>query len=101
MNRVHQIIPPSGTQSTLFGYDPLGNKNSAISGISQWSANRNKLGLITDETLNVTGNGSNVLRYGHDAYGAVRTVTYPDGNAMDYAPDALVARPKSVVSLRV
>ncbi len=30
-----------------------------------------------------------MLRYGHDAYGAVRTVTYPDGNAMDYAPDAL------------
>ncbi|WP_109124704.1 hypothetical protein [Dyella sp. C11] len=89
LNRVSQVLPPSGTQSTTFGYDALGNKNYAASGISIWSANRNKLGLITDETLNVTGNGSNVLRYGHDAYGTVRTVTYPDGLAIDYAPDAL------------
>jgi YD repeat-containing protein len=89
MNRVHQILPPAGTQSTTFQYDPLGNKNYAASGTSVWSANRNKLGLITDETLNVTGNGSNVLRYGHDAYGTVRTLTYPDGMAVDYAPDAL------------
>jgi YD repeat-containing protein len=89
MNRVTQVLAPTGTQSTTFGYDLLGNKNFAASGISTWSANRNKLGLITDETLNVTGNGSNVVRYGHDSYGSIRTVTYPDGLAVDYAPDAL------------
>lgn len=97
MNRVSQVLPPAGTQSTSFGYDPLGNKNYAASGISVWSATRNKLSLITDETLNVTGNGSNVLRYGHDAYGTVRMVTYPDGTSIDYAPDAM-GRPRQVGS---
>lgn len=89
MNRVHQVLPPAGTQSTTYGYDPLGNKNYALSGVSEWSAHRNGLGLITDETINVTGNGSNRILYGHNAYGTVRTITYPDGIAIDYAPDAL------------
>lgn len=89
MNRVTQIAPPAGTQSTTFGYDALGNKNLASSGISQWSAHRNKLGLITDETLNVIGNGSNRIVYGHDAYGSMSTVSYPDSLVVSYAPDAL------------
>lgn len=89
MNRVQQITPPTGTQGTIYGFDPLGNVNSAISGITIWSAHRNKLGMITDETLSVTGNGSNTLRYGHDIYGAVKTITYPDSTVLDYAPDAL------------
>jgi YD repeat-containing protein len=89
LNRVTQVLPPSGTQSATFGYDALGNKNYAASGISIWSANRNKLGLIIDETLSVTGNGINKILYGHDAYGTVRYVTYPDALVVDYAPDAL------------
>jgi len=89
MNRVSQVLPPSGTQGTTFGYDPLGNKNYAASGISEWSAHRNKLGLLIDEGINVVGNGFNRILYGHDAYGTMRTVAYPDGLVVDYAPDAL------------
>lgn len=89
MNRVQQITPPTGTQGTIYGYDPLGSVNSVISGITAWSAHRNKRGMITDETLSVIGNGSNTLRYGHDVYGAVKTITYPDSAVIDYAPDAL------------
>jgi YD repeat-containing protein len=89
MNRVLTLAPPSGTQSTAYTYDPLGNLATANSGITTWSGARNKLALLTSETLGVSGNGSNVLRYAHDAYGNVRTISYPDATVVDYAPDAL------------
>ncbi|RAO75911.1 chitinase N-terminal domain-containing protein [Dyella jiangningensis] len=89
MNRVKTLLPPSGTQSTVYTYDPLGNVKQADSGLSSWVGIRNKLGQLTSETLNVTGNGSNVLRYEHDGHGSVRTITYPDTTVVDYAPDAL------------
>lgn len=89
MNRLLTLTPPAGTQSTAYGYDALGNLKSAISGISTWSATRNKLGQLTGETLQLTGQGGWHVGYAHDAYGSVRTLTYPDGAAVAYTPDAL------------
>lgn len=89
MNRVLTLVPPSGTQSTTYTYDPLGNVQTSASGIATWTAGRNKLAQLTSETLNVTGNGSNVLRYSHDTNGHVATISYPDGLVVNYAPDAL------------
>ncbi|WP_266157345.1 hypothetical protein [Dyella silvatica] len=89
LNRVLTLSPPSGTQSTVYTYDLLGNTATATSGISTWSAQRNKRAQLTSETLSVTGNGGNVLRYGHDSYGNLLTISYPDSTIINYAPDAL------------
>lgn len=89
MNRVKTIQPPASTQSTVNQYDALGNLWTSTSGITTWTAGRNKLGQLTSESLGVSGNGVNVIRYAHDSYGSVQTITYPDGVSVGYAPDAL------------
>lgn len=89
MNRVSILQPPTGTQRTAYTYDPLGNIKQADSGITSWIGERNKLGQLTVETLSVTGNGSNVIRYTHDGYGSLSSIAYPDATVVDYAPDAL------------
>jgi YD repeat-containing protein len=95
MNRLSTLAPPAGTQSTTYGYDALGNLKSAVSGITTWSATRNKLGQLTSETLQLTGQGAWTLGYAHDAYGSLQSLTYPDGMTLGYAPDAL-GRPTQV-----
>ncbi|UGB47239.1 hypothetical protein LQ772_08140 [Frateuria edaphi] len=89
MNRVLVVDAPEGTQDTTYHYDPLGNPDSAISGISTWSAKRNKLGQLVSETLQVTGQDAWKIGYAHDAYGNLQSLTYPDGTVVNYAPDAL------------
>ncbi|WNL47040.1 chitinase N-terminal domain-containing protein [Dyella sp. BiH032] len=89
MNRLEKLLPPTGTQSTLYTYDALGNVKQADSGITSWVGERNKLGQLTAETLSVIGNGSNVIRYAHDSYGNLRSIAYPDATVVDYAPDPL------------
>jgi len=89
MNRVKTLAPPAGTQSTTYAYDVLGNVRQADSGITTWTGTRNKLGQLTAEVLSVNGNGSNVIRYAHDAYGSLASISYPDATVVDYAPDAL------------
>ncbi|WP_049622456.1 hypothetical protein [Frateuria defendens] len=89
MNRVLNLTPPAGTQSTAYTYDALGNVRAAVSGLTTWSATRNKLGQLTRETLQVNGQNPWTIGYAHDAYGSLRQLTYPDGESVAYAPDAL------------
>lgn len=89
MNRVLNLTPPAGTQSTAYTYDALGNVRVAVSGLTTWSATRNKLGQLTRETLQVNGQNPWTIGYAHDAYGSLRQLTYPDGESVAYAPDAL------------
>lgn len=89
LNAVLSITPPVGTQSTHFTYDKLSQLKSAVSGIATWTATRNKRGMLTAETLQLTGQSAWTLGYAHDAYGSLRQLTYPDGEVVAYAPDAL------------
>lgn len=89
VNRMTAEKPPANTQSSLFTYYPTGELQTATSGISTWSGTRNKMGQLTAETFGVSGNGSNTIRYTHDAYGSIKTITYPDSVSIDYAPDPL------------
>ena len=89
MNRVLKLTLPSGTQSTTYTYDALGNIKSAVSGISTWTASRNKLGMLTGEALQLTGQSAWAVGYAHDAYGSLSLIHYPDGEDVSYAPDAL------------
>ena len=88
MNRVLSVIYPTGTDSTTFTYDPLGNPGTATSGLTSWTYGRNKLGLLTAEVLSVEGYQWS-LGYGYDPNGSLSTIAYPDGKVVSYAPDAL------------
>ena len=88
MNRVLSVIYPSGTDSTTFTYDPLGNPATATSGLTSWTYGRNKRGLLTAEVLSVEGYQW-ALGYGYDPNGNLSTIAYPDGKVVSYAPDAL------------
>jgi uncharacterized protein RhaS with RHS repeats len=68
---------------------------SASSGISAWSAIYNKRGQPTSETLTLIGQPAKTLAYAHDAYGSLSQLTYPNGEVVAYALDALV-RPTRV-----
>ncbi|TCV91637.1 YD repeat-containing protein [Luteibacter rhizovicinus] len=94
MNRVTSVVYPSGTDSSSFTYDVLGNPATATSGFTSWTFGRNKLGLLTAEVLNVDGYQWS-LGYGYDPNGALSTVLYPDGKIVPYSPDAL-GRPTQV-----
>jgi len=89
MNRLWELTPPAGTQGTVYTYDALGNPKTAESGISTWSATYNKRGQLTGESLQLTGQSAWAIGYAHDAYGSVSLVHYPDGENVNYAPDAL------------
>jgi YD repeat-containing protein len=94
MNRVTSVIYPTGTQPSTFTYDALGNPATATAGMVSWTYGRNKLGLMTTETLGVDG-WSWSLGYDYDGNGALSQVHYPDGEVVPYNPDAL-GRPTTV-----
>src|SRR5690606_8343321 len=73
----------------IYTYDALGNVASATSGLSLWTASRNKRGQLTGESLQLTGQNAWAIGYAHDAYGSVSLIHYPDGENVSYAPDAL------------
>ncbi|MGN6656008.1 MAG: hypothetical protein ACTHJ9_11800 [Rhodanobacter sp.] len=96
MNRVKTILPPAGTQSTSYDYDPAGRMTKAVaSGISTWNGNYNFRGMLTGESLQLMGQSAWAIGYAHDANGHVSLVHYPDGENVSYAPDAL-GRPTRV-----
>ncbi|HET8899885.1 MAG TPA: hypothetical protein VFN09_14030 [Rhodanobacteraceae bacterium] len=91
MNRLKTILPPvgTGTQSTSYDYDPVGRLTSGVSGISSWNGKYNYRGALISETLQLVGQEAWVIGYVHDAYGNLSMIHYPDGESVDYAPDAL------------
>ncbi|WP_081700034.1 hypothetical protein [Rhodanobacter sp. OR87] len=93
MNRLLTIAPPSGTQSTQTTYDALGQVTKAVSGTSIWNGTYNFRGMLTSESLQLTGQNPWTISYIHDAYGHLAAVNYPAGTgtseAVAYAPDAL------------
>lgn len=95
MNRVKTILPPAGTQSTSYDYDPTGPMTRAASGISTWNGNYNFRGMLTGESLQLVGQNASAIGYAHDANGHTSLVHYPDGENISYAPDAL-GRPTRV-----
>ena len=89
MNRLKTVLPPAGTQSTSYGYDPVGHMTSALSGITTWNGVYNFRGLLTGESMQLVGQNAWGIGYAHDAYGHVSLVQYPDGEDVNYSPDGL------------
>ena len=94
MNRLKTLAPPSGTQSTTYGYDTRGNLASTVSGIATWTAIYNPLGLVTGEAMAITGQPTRSIGYGYDANAGLASIQYPNGSQISYAPDAR-GRPKA------
>ncbi|KRE90574.1 hypothetical protein ASG87_18635 [Frateuria sp. Soil773] len=88
MNRVKSIVYPGDTDGIDYEYWPTGSVKTAKSGIALWTYEYNGLSQLKAETLDVEGYHWPV-RYAHDPYGSVASVTYPDGKQIGYAPDAL------------
>jgi hypothetical protein len=99
MNRLKSIAPPGGTQtqSTAYTYDAQGNPLRVVSGTTVWNSHFNFRNMLTAESLNVIGQPAVMLGYAHDANGSVSALTYPNGETVSYAPDAL-SRPTQVGS---
>jgi YD repeat-containing protein len=94
MNRVLSVTYPTGTESTSFTYDPLGNPATATSWPATWTYTHNKLSLLTAEVLSVEGYQW-AIGYGYDVGANLSTIAYPDNKIISYAPDAL-GRPTQV-----
>ncbi len=95
MNRLKTILAPAGTQSTSYEYDPAGRMTKAVSGISTWNGTYNFRGMLTNESLQLLGQNTWSMGYGHNANGHNSLVSYPDGESVSYTPDAL-GRPTRV-----
>lgn len=89
LGRVTTSIYPGVTDSSSLVYDKQGNiQSESTSGLVGWTFGRNRHGLLTTEQLSIDG-WVWTIRYGYDANGALSKVTYPDGEEVAYAPDAL------------
>lgn len=95
MNRLKTVEPPVGTQSTSYNYSPAGDVTWANSGNAIWENHYNSRRLLTSETLHLVGQDDRTLGYSYDAYGHLSQLTYPGGETVNYAPDAL-GRPTQV-----
>jgi YD repeat-containing protein len=79
---------PDTTSDNSYGYDANGNLVSLNSGPVSWSYLYNSLGGVEKETLSLDGK-SFVLDWEYSGLGAVRSLKYPSGVLVDFAPNAL------------
>ncbi|WP_448097665.1 hypothetical protein [Luteibacter yeojuensis] len=87
MNRLTSVDYPAGTDDAGFTYDPLGNLKTATSGSVTWTYVRNKLGLLTGESLSVDGHQW-AFGYGYDYSANLATIVYPGSETVNLMPDA-------------
>lgn len=77
-----------GSPSVTLVLTPDGLPESVQSDNSTWNTLYNKRRLMTSETLTLSGVPYQ-LSYTHSPNGHVASLTYPDGNIVAYAPNAL------------
>jgi YD repeat-containing protein len=92
LNRVTKVTYGDGvTPEGDFSYTPSGKPLTEASGTGaaavQWLFTYNKRDLTTGESLSVDGHVWPV-GLGYDVNGVVAAVSYPDGKAVPFAPDA-------------
>ncbi len=81
-NASGQIVHTWGTENVYYEYDEKGALESVTSsaGWSRTGITHNDLGLVTAETVTISGLGSKTLKYAYDNYGNLLETTYPDEN---------------------
>ena len=93
MNRVTALSTPGGTADMLTTYYPDGAVHTISAAnpggnnvITTYSYNKRR--MLTTETQ-VNGSTSYTLGYGYSANGHLSAIGYPDGEQVNYTPDAL------------
>lgn len=88
LNRLTGINYPGTTADVFNTYEADGALSTTSTAGNTWTYTYNKRRLLTQESLQVDGGTYNV-GYGYNANGHLSSMTYPDGVALNYAPNAL------------
>ncbi|MCQ4165838.1 RHS repeat-associated core domain-containing protein [Tahibacter harae] len=86
-NRLYGSTYPAGTEGVSHTYYPDGALWTISSAGATWTYEYNNRRLLEKETLTYDGK-TFVYDWGYDSLGSVASLTYPDGQYIDYAPDA-------------
>lgn len=78
-------------------YDVNGNLSTSDNRESTLSYEYDAMNRVTKQRISYGGSNYD-LHYEYDSYGYLKTVAYPDGYSVDYAPD-VAGRPKKVGTL--
>ncbi|MDC8015902.1 RHS repeat-associated core domain-containing protein, partial [Tahibacter soli] len=87
-NRLLTTSYGDGSPNVVRTYTFDGLLETITSDNSRWTTTYNKRRLSTNETLQLDG-VDYAIGYAHSRNGHVSGMTYPDGTAIDYAPNAL------------
>ncbi|UPG87603.1 hypothetical protein L2Y94_09700 [Luteibacter aegosomatis] len=87
LNRVTQVTYPGTTPASVFTYTPTGKVLTEATDGIVWTFAYDKRDLPTAQSLSVDGHVWPV-GFGYDANGALAAMTYPDGKAVPFSPDA-------------
>jgi RHS repeat-associated protein len=83
-----------------YSYDNNNNLKTLTSGTVSHTYNYNSLNLLKDETLTLPGKTLSI-GYGYNALGSLSSLTYPDGDVITYAPNALGQPTQAIRNARV
>lgn len=93
-NRIKTLRFPDGRGNADYSYTPDGllasvtvENGGGQTVTTAYAYNRRR--LPTSESQALVGRSMQSVGYGYDGNGALRTVVYPDGQTLDYAPNAL------------
>ena len=95
LNRLDVIDYPDGTPDTDYIYDRNDNVKELVQGSSKWVYEYDENDNLENETLTIDTDVAHEpirtfnLSYGRNALDAVSSITYPNGEVIEYAPDAL------------
>ncbi|WP_076543254.1 RHS repeat domain-containing protein [Shewanella sp. UCD-KL21] len=90
LGQLHTENYPDSTPDKTYSYDANGNLVSLTSGSAaiRWSYLYNSFNLVEKETLSID-NKNFVLDWTYNSLGAVSSLKYPSGRAVDFLPNAL------------
>lgn len=79
---------PDGSPDKVYGYDENGQLETLTAGTSLWSYQYNSLGMVEKQTLAID-NKSFVIDPDYNSLGHLKSLTYPSGRVVGFAPNAL------------
>jgi hypothetical protein len=79
---------PDGSPDKVYNYDEKGQLETLTAGSTVWNYLYNSLGMVEKQTLAI-GSKSFVIDPEYNSLGHMKSLTYPSGRVVDFAPNAL------------